>query len=254
MQPAAVDVQVFALWQEALGHWRNRTQLLFVGHVTSHLHDVEQSMLPVHAPEPHVTEQEPGPQFTPAPQELGPQLAEQLDEVVQLMPPLHALSRQVTEQLPGPHVMALGQAELPHSTVQFDDAEQSIAPRHEVSLHRMVHGPAPQWMAVGHAVVPVHAMSQLEARVQSIPALQAVDPHSTRQGTPAGQVTWLVQLLVTVQSTTHVAPEHVPMVQAARQAATAAASGASAVAESRTVAPPEPVSGHRRVKSRRSRR
>jgi hypothetical protein len=144
LQPAAVDVQVFALWQEVPGHLRNRTQLLFVGHTASHLQDVEQSMLPVHAPEPHVTEHEPGPQFTPAPQELGPQLAEQLDEVVQLMPPLHELSPHVTEQVPVPHVMAVGQAELPQSTVQSDDAEQSIAPWHEVSLHRTVHGPAPQ--------------------------------------------------------------------------------------------------------------
>jgi hypothetical protein len=144
LQPAAVDVQVFALWQEALGHWRNRRQLLFVGHVASHLQDVEQSMLPVHAPEAHVTEQEPGPQFTPAPQELGPQFAEQLDAVVQLMPPLHELSPQVTEQLPGPHVMAVGQAELPQFTVQSDEVEQSMRPWHEVSLHLMLHGPVPQ--------------------------------------------------------------------------------------------------------------
>jgi len=95
-------------------------------------------------------------------------------------------------------------------------------------------------MAVGHAFVPVHAMSQLAARVQSIDALHAVDPHSTRQGTPAGQVTLLVQLLVAVQSTTQMAPEHVPIVQAARQAATAAE---SAIAESRTDAPPEPFDG-----------
>jgi hypothetical protein len=82
-------------------------------------------------------------------------------------------------------------------------------------------------------------MSQLEARVQSIDALHAVDPHSTRQGMPAGQITLLVQLLVAVQSTTHVAPEHVPTVHPARQAATAAGS-ASATPESRTDAPPEP--------------
>ena len=144
MQPAAVDVQAFALWQEALGHRRNRTQLLFVGHTASHLQDVEQSTLPVHAPVPHVTEQGPGPQFTPAPQVLGPQVAEQLDEVVQLMPPLHELSPQLTEQLPVPHVMAVGQAELPQSTMQADDREQSIAPWHEVSLQWIVHGPAPQ--------------------------------------------------------------------------------------------------------------
>lgn len=95
-------------------------------------------------------------------------------------------------------------------------------------------------MAVGQAFVPAHWMSQLEARVQSIVALHAVDPHSTRQGTPAGQVTLLVQLLVAVQSTTQVAPEQVPIVQAARQAATAAGSGASAIAESRNGVPPEP--------------
>jgi hypothetical protein len=98
-------------------------------------------------------------------------------------------------------------------------------------------------MAVGHAFVPVHAMSQLVARVQSIDALHAVDPHSTRQGTPTGQVTLPVQLLVAVQSTTQVAPEHVPIVQAARQAATAAGSAASAIAESRKGAPPELLVG-----------
>jgi len=158
---------------------------------------------------------------------LGGQVVSHRHDERQSTPLLQAPLPQVTEQGPAPHVTTFEHEPTPQVTEQLDAVEQSIGLRHVQSLQCTVQGPKPQIIGVGHAPDPVQVMSQLDARVQSTLLLQALMPHETRHGIPAGQTTIVVQLPDAVQSNTQTSPSQRPAVQAERHARVAKASGAA---------------------------
>lgn len=72
------------------------------------------------------------------------------------------------------------------------------------------HEPAPQSTSLWQLFMPVQSTSQDDASWQLTRCWQALSPHMTWHGMPAGQVISSGQLSWVVQSITQVSPSHVP--------------------------------------------
>jgi hypothetical protein len=113
--------------------------------------------------------------------------------------------------------------------------EQVASHAHD-SAHRIrLHAPAPE-QVIEHGPVPqrsssVQLPSPLHSIVHAVAILQSTwwphdwSPHTTRHGTPAGQITSFGHVPVALQSSVHTPFAQVPLVHTARHAVLSGPSG-----------------------------